>query len=158
MPVYCFKCPNCEDVLDYEVSLSYLKEHYQDNTDNIKLSCEECSTSMNRDYYQETQGQVIVSKRDVLKPLQLGAHAEDWKKDRAIKIAQHIAEEPIDGKGELDDIKGVCAEEEKARGKTPGSLTNGVSAPRSKEQREAIIERDRKKRDDSIRKRRKAGV
>jgi predicted amidohydrolase YtcJ len=160
MPTYCFTCKECNEYFEEKVSFSELKEKYNDSVDEFADSIK-CAKghSLTRDLLAETEGMYVISKVKKLEPIYTGRHTEDWQKSRAAKVDAAILEEGISSKQEMQDIEGVCAEEEVNRGLNPGSLTGGVKAnPNDKVLKEAVRKRDAKKKNEAQRKRAKLGL
>lgn len=154
MPRYDFMCNNCDT--QHEISITLNKVTNCDTWDRVK--CPDCNELMTRNYRTEVLTHNFKVERDILKPLNCGAHAEDWKKARAAKIEQAIANEPISSKREQQDIAGIASEYEKERNLPAGTVLGNVKGVSTKEDRAKIQKRDKAKADTSRAARRKSGV
>lgn len=146
MPKYMFYCPECDYYVEKFVAFKDIKL-----TEEIKSTCQACNKSMTRDYTGEFSTHSFCIEVGVLKPLEIGSHAEDWKKKRAADTQVAIADEGFRSTSELKEARDIATEEEKKRGKVPGSILGNVQAPRTKEEKEKVRIRDNKKKVDQRR-------
>ena len=160
MPTYCFVCNKCNEYYEEKLSFAELKEKYDDNLDKFtdSISCNN-GHPLVRDIATEFQHVTVISKVKKLEPIFTGRNAEDWKKARAAKVDMAIMEEGISSRQEMQDIEGVCKEEEVNRGLNPGSLTGGIKANKNdKVMKEAVRKRDNAKKNEAQKKRAKLGL
>jgi hypothetical protein len=143
MPSYLFKCDGCN-----KSEIIYLEAEFVNNNRNWnKRKCETCNDFMH-----------IAFDPDAIPNFQFKGEAPlgiQSKQAREARKCQAIAEEGFSSKMELEEGMGQAADEEKKRNLTPGTLTTGVAHNPDKEY---IKKRDLKKKEESIKMRRKAGV
>lgn len=160
MPTYCYTCKECNEYYEEKLSFTELKEKYDDNLENFtdSITCNK-GHKLIRDFNTETLNQSVVSKVSKLQPIYAGRNAEEWKKRRAADVDVAISNEPISSKQEMQDINGICHEEERNRGLNPGSLTGDIKAnPNDKVMKEAVRTRDLKKKNEAQKSRAKLGL
>ena len=147
--IYEYACKDCGAQQDIYMSISEVK---QIGESFPEYECPSCKGSL----VKQISMPEIIQKVARLQPMNISTHAEEWKKKRAARVDQAIFEESIQSKTEMQDVMGVCQEEEKKRGKTPGTLTDGVKFdPNNKQAKETIKARDLKRKEESLRQRRK---
>lgn len=151
MPLYCFKCDDCNINYEFNIAFSYIKTNPE--TWN-KHDCDDCKKQLRRAY--ELEEKHFLSPADVLKPKPLSTHAEDHQRKREAEKAVAIYNEGWRSKSEQLEAVEIAKEHEKSMGKTPGSLSTGVRAPKTKEEKEAVRVRDMKKKDEQVKLRRKS--
>lgn len=151
MPKYEYVCNDCGAYQEHFISAKEVNNISEGNWPVLDCECGGKLTKRFSDPY-------IFSKRDVLKPLNIGSKAEDWKKAKAAKVDEAIYNEGFESVQEMKEAEDMAREEEVKRNKTPGTLTTGVKAPVTSAEKEAVKARMAKKKKDAQAQRRKSGI
>lgn len=149
MARYDFKCTKCNSVVELFIPMNVVIS----NPDWNKKTCAVCQSDMEQ--YFGLDDLTIVSERDRIKMEVLPAHAEDWKRKQNAKRQEAIMAEGWANNNELKEAHEIAREEEKKRGKTPGTFAGGVKAPANKEEVEKLKADSIKKKDEAQRLRKK---
>lgn len=140
MPIYEFQCNKCGEIKEERISFEEVKKL----VDWPRYPCK-CGGELVKQFSDP----MIFSRRDVLKPLEISSHAEDWKKKRAAQTDIAIYEEGFESQSEMKESMDMAKEEEAKRESVKGSLTTGVEMPTTEEGKEAVKKRMAKKTDQS---------
>lgn len=154
MPTYLFNCNHCGCFEEIKYTFAEVNNGALEKA----ISCRSCPKVMVRAYQEEAMTHTVHVQRSLLKPEALSTHAEDWKKDREAKKALAIMDEGWESKSEVMDSLGMAKEREKELNKTKGSLTTGVAAAVTTEQKEAVKKRDLNKKQEAVKQRKKLGL
>lgn len=150
MANYDFLCKNCDVIWEITIPFSEVKN----NPDWNKKCCKDCNKELEV-YLGEANLIIIQENSERLKYAPISSHAEDWKKKQHQKLVEHISQEGWHSNSELREAYDVAKEEEKKLGKTEGSLTGGVKASVTPQEKEAVRKRDLAKKNDQVRMRKR---
>ena len=141
MPNYEFACDSCKEYIEFFVKAEEINEM----KDGFNISCEKCGDKM----YQIFTN---ISFRFRGGEPPTGVQS---KQRRAAVKDEAIYNEGFTCENEVKEARDMAAEEEKKRGMVPGTLTDGVKAPNTKEDWAKVKKRCEKKKTDQQRARKK---
>ena len=144
MPRYDFKCDKCSKTVEIQIPADEVIHNPKWN----EVSCVTCQELMYVVFSAEHMPGVHWKGKEA--PLGMQS-----KNKREAEKVEEIYREGFRSNTEREDCEGFAKEYEKSQGKTPGALSGGVKAPTSKEEKAKIRDRDKKRREESVNKRRK---